>query len=153
MTFRPQWRLRVGDRFRRRGSTLNVLTPERFSEQNQNMDQETGAPVFPTNSAVLDRWRVGIVAFRDTMREGRSHRECHQAGVDAMQAAHPEMTDAGRQMSDAIGWITRSEYAGWFWAAQPRREWIWPPDHRGVGHYRTQAGERAISKATDADKP
>ena len=107
------------------------------------MDQGTGAPVFPTNSAVLDRWRVGIVAFRDAMREERPHHECYLAGVAAMQAAFPDMLDANTQMTEAIGWVTHSEYAKWFWAAQPRREWIWPPDHRGVGHYRTPAGDKS----------
>lgn len=100
------------------------------------MSHGTGVPARPENGDTLDRWRVGIVAFRIAMREELSDNECHKAGVAAMQAAFPTMEDPGPQMVQAIGSVPRSEYAAWFWAARPEREWIWPPDHRGVGHYR-----------------
>ena len=72
------------------------------------MHQGTGIAPHPKDAAVLDRWRVGIIAFRDTMREGQSHHECHLAGVAAMQAAFPNMLDAGTQLTEAIGWVTHS---------------------------------------------
>ena len=112
------------------------MTAAPCPEQKQNMSQGTGAPAHPENDAVLARWRVGLIAFRDAARRELPHQECHRAGVEAMRAAFPDMKHVGREMSDAIGWVTRSEFAGWFRQGVPQKEWIWPPDRRGVGHYR-----------------
>ena len=84
----------------------------------------------------MARWRVGLVAYRAAARAEEPDQDCFNAGVSAMLAAYPEMVEARREMCEAFGWVTRSEYADWFRQGMPSKTWIWRPTPEGVGHYR-----------------
>lgn len=104
----------------------------------------TGIPVRPHNEPQLASWRVGLVAFREAARAGYQHLECSQAGVLAIIAAFPDVTEAGARQAivDAVGWVTRSEHAEWFRKGVPCREWVWPPSDGDVGLYRRPGSKR-----------
>lgn len=97
----------------------------------------SGGPAHPKDSTVLDWWRVGLVAYRYAARAELHHHHCWIAGHEAMRAAYPELSleQARLEMRDALTWAA-SNHNEWLHRGVPRREWIWPPDHRGVGHYR-----------------
>lgn len=63
--------------------------------------------------------------------------EKRMRAVAAIMAQHPDMSldEARKHATDDVAWAS-SEHPKWFWDNPNRREWIWPPDRRGVGTYR-----------------
>jgi hypothetical protein len=96
----------------------------------------------PKNETVLAFWRVGLVAYREAARKELHVSECHRAGAKAMLAAFPQLDEkeASKQMIKAVAWCS-SNHRKWLDHGVPRREWIWPPDHRGVGLQRNPGFE------------
>jgi hypothetical protein len=90
--------------------------------------------VCPKNETILAYWRVGLVAYREAARKELHDIECDRAGQRAMMAAFPELDEeeAGRQIVRAVAWCSW-KHRKWLDHGVPRRKWIWPPDHRGVG--------------------
>jgi hypothetical protein len=114
------------------------LTVWGSQEQTANV---TG-PIIPENDDVLGIWRVGLVAYREARRRELWIVYCHQAGVAAMRERFPHLTqeEASRHMVNAVAWAS-SNHKEWLERGVPRRKWIWPPDHRGVGHRRNPGYE------------
>ncbi len=81
------------------------------------MQHGTGLPVYPANEKILDIWRVGIVAYRAVYLKVRSDYPAFVAGRAAVMEAYPDLSeaDAGRAVSEGVGWITRTEHVDWFW--------------------------------------
>jgi hypothetical protein len=54
-----------------------------------------------------------------------------------MRAAFPALTEqeAHRHLISAITWASIN-HREWLDRAEPKMEWIWPPDHRGAGYMR-----------------
>jgi hypothetical protein len=96
---------------------------------------------------MLAIWRVGLVAFRDAMRRELEHDACHRAGVAAMLEVFPHLSreQASAHCIQAVSWCS-GEHHTWLWRGVPRREWIWPPDHRGVGRQRNPGYEHVLDR-------
>jgi hypothetical protein len=96
----------------------------------------------PDSESTLGIWRVGLVAYRDAKRRELHVVKCLDAGEIAMMAAYPELSrkEASAHMIQAVAWASTHHHA-WLWRGVPRREWIWPADHRGVGRYRNPGYE------------
>jgi hypothetical protein len=94
-------------------------------------------PIRPDDDSVLAIWRVGLVAYRDARRRELSQFDCYNAGEAAILAAYPAMPrqEASAAIVSAVAWAS-VHYREWLDRGVPRREWIWPADHRGVGRYR-----------------
>jgi hypothetical protein len=60
--------------------------------------------------------------------------KCHDAAAAAICAQYPELTEreAGQHSIRAVAWCA-ANHREWLDRGVPRREWIWPPDERGVG--------------------
>ena len=99
-------------------------------------------PIFPKDEGVLAIWRVGLVAYRDALRRELLRHDCYHAGESAMLIAFPTLTEeeASSHIVDAVAWASQ-RHNEWLKRGVPRREWIWPPDHRGVGRHRNPGYE------------
>ena len=113
---------------------MRALDTLAFQKQHANMHNLS----FPKTNEVRDRWRDAIVSYWEGLRRGESNNPCVNRGATALRDAYPEMTqtEAVQQTILAVAWVTNTEHSNWFWSAVPKREWIWPGDHRGVGHHR-----------------
>ena len=101
-------------------------------------------PILPENEAVLAIWRVGLIAYRDASRRMLPVNKCHDAGIAAILTAYPHMTkeEASKHSIESVAWAAGKHHA-WLYNGVPRREWIWPPDRRGVGRHRNPGYEDA----------
>jgi hypothetical protein len=92
------------------------------------------SPIFPDNDNVLAIWRVGLIAYRYACRRELPALDQHPAGIAAMMEAFPQLAreEASEHMINAIAWCT-THHIEWLQCGVPRREWIWPPDQRGMG--------------------
>lgn len=98
--------------------------------------------ILPDDEDVKAIWRVGLLAYRAARRrDPTTTRDC-AAGRDAILAAYPHISpDAANQhVINAVAWAS-IHHNDWLQRGVPRREWIWPPDHRGVGHHRNPGYE------------
>ena len=90
--------------------------------------------IFTDADHVLAIWQPGLVAYRDACRRELPRPHQHPAGVTALMEASPQLShdEASEHMDNAIAWCT-THHIEWLQCGVPRREWIWPPDHRGMG--------------------
>ena len=88
----------------------------------------------PKDTTIRDIWRIGLVAYRNAARQELHVSKCHDAAAAAIRAAYPNLTEreATQHSIQAVAWASVHHHA-WLWNGVPRREWIWPPDKRGVG--------------------
>lgn len=102
----------------------------------------TGNPIFPSEDTI-DKWRIGIAAYRRAAQDGIDQHQCFLIGRAAIMAEFPEISpdEAAKMVCDAVGWITRSDHKDWFYAGRPEKKWIWPPTAEGVGLKRWVNGE------------
>jgi hypothetical protein len=93
--------------------------------------------VLPKETTVREIWRIGLVAYRNAARQELKVSQCHSAAAAEICAKYPELTERqGRRHSiEAVAWASKHHRA-WLDRGVPRREWIWPPDRRGVGLHR-----------------
>lgn len=98
------------------------------------------APAHAKNEEVLAIWRIGLVAYRDALRQELHVSKCYQAAADAIREKHPDLTEreAKRHAITAVAWASR-HHNEWLNKGVPKRKWIWPPTAEGVGDYRTKS--------------
>jgi hypothetical protein len=99
-------------------------------------------PLLPEQESLRAVWRVGLVAYRDASRRLLQNSQCYDAGRIAMIEAFPTLTreDASSHIVNAVAWASVHHHE-WLHRGVPHREWIWPPDHRGVGLHRNPGYE------------
>jgi hypothetical protein len=92
----------------------------------------------PETEDIKAIWRVGLVAFREERRRDPGTRKDLDAGQAAILAAFPNLTPPAYR---ARRGLAHREHHEWLYRGVRRREWIWPPDHRGVGVQRNPGFE------------
>jgi len=99
-------------------------------------------PILPKTEGILAVWRVGLVAYRDALRRECHRHKCYDAGEAAIREAYPDLPrkEASVHIVNAVVWAS-IHHLEWLRNGVPRREWIWPPDHRGVGRHRNPGYE------------
>jgi hypothetical protein len=85
------------------------------------------ATIHTKHESTLAVWRIGLVACRYARRRELSDFDRCKAREAAILAVYPAMP---RQEASAAIVIAVA------WARRPAPEWIWPADHRAVGHHR-----------------
>jgi hypothetical protein len=60
----------------------------------------------------------------------------------------PPEEEACRHFTNAVGWASIN-HREWLYRGVPHKEWIWPPDHRGVGLLRWVNGRLVEGNAEE----